>query len=174
MAVRHDRRELETTEEDVDEGSYGNTDAFASDTSGMASSSTPTRPRHRAPACAASRRGDCHTVDESRWSVWPAGYERVRLRRVGLARSLAWGFPGAKLVGDRLLGAGDYPPAFALPVTLEDFGRASDAFDRHRDHPLSFTDAPTVALMDVRAIDRLLPSDDDFDGIVDRLEPGER
>lgn len=83
------------------------------------------------------------------------------------------GYREAKVVGDRILGVGEFPAVFdLLTVTRENFELALDAFDRYRDHPLSFTDATTVALMDEHAIDHLLSFDDDFDGVVDRLEPG--
>ena len=36
---------------------------------------------------------------------------------------------------------------------------------------MSFTDATTVALAERRGIDRVLSFDDDFDGIVPRLDP---
>lgn len=51
------------------------------------------------------------------------------------------------------------------------FDTAVDTFDRFADHTLSFTDAMTIAMMDYHAIDSVLSFDDDFDGIVDRLEP---
>lgn len=83
------------------------------------------------------------------------------------------GYAEAKLVGCRILGTGQFPAAFeVLTVAPTDFEEAFDVFERYRDHPLSFTDATTAALMDEHGIDHLLSFDDDFDGIVDRLEPG--
>ncbi len=84
------------------------------------------------------------------------------------------GYQEATVVADRILGAGQFPPAFELlAVSQQDFERALAAFDRYRDQPLSFTDATTVALMDAHDIDHLLTFDDDFDGVVDRLAPAE-
>ena len=82
------------------------------------------------------------------------------------------GYREAKVVGDRLLGRGEFPVAYdLLTVTEDDFGSALDVFETYRDHPLSFTDATTIALMDAHDIDTLLSFDADFDGIVDRLDP---
>jgi len=84
------------------------------------------------------------------------------------------GYREAKVVADRILGADEFPAAYELlTVAVDDFGRALDAFDRYTDHPLSFTDATTVALMDTYRIDRVLSFNDDFDGIVGRLDPGD-
>lgn len=52
------------------------------------------------------------------------------------------------------------------------FDTAVDTFDRFSDRSLSFTDAMTIAMVDYHDIDAVLSFDDDFDGIVDRLEPG--
>jgi hypothetical protein len=46
-----------------------------------------------------------------------------------------------------------------------------DAFRRYNDQELSFTDAVTVALCERRGIDAVLSFDDDFDGLVERVEP---
>lgn len=51
------------------------------------------------------------------------------------------------------------------------FDVAVDTFDRFADHTLSFTDAMTIAMMDQHAIDAVLSFDDDFDGIVERIDP---
>lgn len=44
-------------------------------------------------------------------------------------------------------------------------------YGRYSDHGLSFTDAMTVTMVEHHDIDTVLSFDDDFDGIVDRLEP---
>jgi predicted nucleic acid-binding protein len=51
--------------------------------------------------------------------------------------------------------------------------KAIDVFERYDDQQLSFTDATTVALTSKNEIDPLLSFDDDFDGLVERLDPGE-
>lgn len=84
------------------------------------------------------------------------------------------GYREAAVVGDRILGVGEFPAACELLVVTERaFESSLDVFDTYSDHPLSFTDATTIALMDVHGIDSLLSFDADFDGIVDRLDPGE-
>ncbi|WP_324759311.1 hypothetical protein [Haloarcula montana] len=45
------------------------------------------------------------------------------------------------------------------------------AHEPYADHGLSFTDAMTVVMVEQHDIDAVLSFDDDFDGIVDRLEP---
>lgn len=51
------------------------------------------------------------------------------------------------------------------------FDVAVDTFDRFDDHQLSFTDAMTIAMIDHHDIDAVLSFDDDFDGIVERIDP---
>jgi predicted nucleic acid-binding protein len=83
------------------------------------------------------------------------------------------GYAEAKTVGDRILGVGEFPAAYDLLTVREgDFEAALDVFEIYRDHPLSFTDATTIALMEAHRIDALLSFDSDFDGIVERLYPG--
>lgn len=99
--------------------------------------------------------------------------EYVYDEAVSLVRSRR-GYREAKLVGDRILGGGGFPAAYdVLTVSRDDFESALDVFRTYRDHPLSFTDATTIALMDAHRIDSLLSFDADFDGIVERLDPGE-
>lgn len=103
----------------------------------------------------------------------PYTSEYVYDETVTLVRSRG-GYREAKRAGDRILGAGEFPPSFdLLPVTREDFEQARAAFETYHDHALSFTDATTVALMDAHRIDVLLSFDDDFDGVVDRLDPAD-
>lgn len=93
---------------------------------------------------------------------------------VTLVRSRINSYTEARTVGDRILGRGEYAAHTELVyVTNAVFEAAVEIFDRYHDHPLSFTDATTIALMEEHAIDHLLSFDDDFDGIVDRLVPGE-
>ena len=118
--------------------------------------------------------------DEARralWTVADGRYGRAYTSEyvfdevITLVRSHR-GYEEAKIVADRILGDGEYPDAYDfLTVTPGDFEDAFDVFETYRDHPLSFTDATTVALMDAHSIDVLLTFDSDFDGIVERLHP---
>ena len=51
------------------------------------------------------------------------------------------------------------------------FSQAVETFERYKDQSLSFTDASTVAVTKEREIDYVLSFDNDFDGLVDRLNP---
>lgn len=67
---------------------------------------------------------------------------------------------------------GEYPTVYALEhVTVAVFQAAVTTFERYDDQTLSFTDATTIALLDRLDLDRVLSFDDDFDGIVPRLDP---
>lgn len=46
-----------------------------------------------------------------------------------------------------------------------------EIFERYDDQDLSFTDATIVALVRRHDIDCILSFDDDFDGLVDRVDP---
>lgn len=76
----------------------------------------------------------------------------------------------ATLVG-RHLRDGDLFRLVVCDRTL--FESAVAVFERYDDHGLSFTDATTIALLEDRGIDHVLAFDDDFDGIVNRLDPAE-
>jgi len=78
----------------------------------------------------------------------------------------------AVTVGQRISGAGEFPALIRLQhVTPPVFDDAVDIFERYDDQRLSFTDATTVALIRYHDIEHVLAFDDDFDGLVDRLEP---
>jgi len=78
----------------------------------------------------------------------------------------------ARTVGDRIAGRDPYPDVIDLLfVTADRFERTVRTFDRYDDHPLSFTDASIVALVEEYEIDAVCSFDDDFDGIVERLDP---
>jgi len=81
-------------------------------------------------------------------------------------------FAPAKRLGERLRGVDPYPKAYAMyRVTAAVFDDAVDAFERLDDQALSFTDATTVALCRRHNLDGVLAFDDDFDGIIPRIEP---
>jgi len=91
---------------------------------------------------------------------------------ITLTRKRTGSFTAAKRLNDRLRGRGGYPRAFEMcHVSPTVFSNAVTVFERYDDQALSFTDATSVALLDQRDIDRILSFDDDFDGIVDRIDP---
>jgi len=74
-------------------------------------------------------------------------------------------------VGRRIRGEG-YPDAIdILHSSRQQFADAVTVHQEYAEHGLSFTDAMTVTLVDHHDIDTVLSFDDDFDGVVDRLEP---
>jgi predicted nucleic acid-binding protein len=74
-------------------------------------------------------------------------------------------------VGRRIRGEG-YPDAIELLYgSRQLFDAAVQTHQEYADHGLSFTDAMTVAMVDHHDIDAVLSFDDDFDGVLDRLEP---
>jgi predicted nucleic acid-binding protein len=88
---------------------------------------------------------------------------------LALARSRS--FDVAQRLGRRLRGADPYPETYRmLDVTTAVFDDAVGVFERLDDQQLSFTDATTVALMRRHDVDGVLSFDDDFDGLVDRLD----
>jgi predicted nucleic acid-binding protein len=74
-------------------------------------------------------------------------------------------------VGKRLRSSGEWGDAIRLRfVTNAVFDDAVELFEQYDDHGLSFTDATTVALCEHHGIDAVLSFDDDFDGLVERLD----
>lgn len=93
---------------------------------------------------------------------------------VTLTRARTNSYEIARTVGERIRGEGEFPDAVELfSVSDTTFERAVDAFEQYRDHSLSFTDATTVALVEHHDVDAVLSFDDDFDGIVERIDPAE-
>lgn len=91
---------------------------------------------------------------------------------VTLTRARAGGFGPAREISRRICGVGEYPSVLEMVhVTPGRFREAVDAFERYDDQSLSFTDATTVALVDHRDLDAVLSFDDDFDGLVERVDP---
>ena len=92
---------------------------------------------------------------------------------VTLTRTRTGSFEAADTVASRILGEGPFPRVFELlHVQPDDVHASVETFRRYEDHDLSFTDASIVALCESRGIDAVLSFDADFDGIVDRIEPG--
>lgn len=81
-------------------------------------------------------------------------------------------FEIAKGLGERIRGSGPFPATYEMHrITLAVFEEAVELFERYDDQGLSFTDATSIALVRRRSIDSILSFDDDFDGIVDRIDP---
>ena len=78
----------------------------------------------------------------------------------------------ARSVGRRIRGHGSHPDAVTMVfVDQESFETAIDIHERYDDHSLSFTDATTIALVQSYDINAVCSFDDDFDGIVQRIDP---
>ncbi|WP_312907576.1 type II toxin-antitoxin system VapC family toxin [Natronosalvus caseinilyticus] len=91
---------------------------------------------------------------------------------ITLTRMRAGSYEPAKRLSDRLQGVGPYPQAYELlRVSATVFDETIAIFERYDDHPLSFTDATSIALCERHEIDALMSFDDDFDGLVPRLDP---
>lgn len=92
---------------------------------------------------------------------------------VTLTRVRTGSFDAADTVAGRILGEDPFPDVFEMiDVGPDDVREALETFRRYDDHDLSFTDATILRLCDSRGIDAVLSFDDDFDGLVDRVEPG--
>ena len=91
---------------------------------------------------------------------------------ITLTLTRAGSFAPAKRLGDRLRGIDPYPGVYELlHVSPTVFADAVEIFERYADQALSFTDATTVALRRRHDINSVLSFDDDFDGIVTRIDP---
>ena len=92
---------------------------------------------------------------------------------VTLTRSRTGSFEAADAVANRILGEEPFPHVFEMLHVEPDDVRASlETFRRYEDHDLSFTDATILSICESRGIDAVLSFDSDFDGLVDRVEPG--
>jgi len=93
---------------------------------------------------------------------------------VTLTRTRTGAFEAADSVARRMLGEEPFPHVIEMLHVEPDDVRASlETLRRYDDHDLSFTDATIITLCESRGIDAVLSFDADFDGIVDRIEPGE-
>lgn len=102
----------------------------------------------------------------------PFTSEYVYDETVTLVRGRTGRFEPAKRVGDRIRGVDPFPRVFELlHVTKRIFERTVETFERYDDQGLSFTDANTIALVDEYDVDAVVSFDDDFDGVVDRIDP---
>lgn len=92
---------------------------------------------------------------------------------VTLTRMRTGSFEAADTVARRILGEDPFPHVFETIHVEPDTVQASlVTFRRYDDQDLSFTDATIIRLCESRGIDAVLSFDEDFDGLVDRLEPG--
>lgn len=92
---------------------------------------------------------------------------------VTLTRARTGSIEAATTVASRILGDEPFPCVIdLLHVQPDDVHASLAAFRRYDDHDLSFTDASILALCESRGIDAVLSFDTDFDGLVDRIEPG--
>jgi predicted nucleic acid-binding protein len=93
---------------------------------------------------------------------------------VTLTLTRSGSFSAAKRIGERLRGVGPYPKTYELlRVSSVVFSDAVDVFEQYDDQGLSFTDATTVALCERHGLDGVLSFDDDFDGLVNRIDPAD-
>jgi len=91
----------------------------------------------------------------------------LTLRRTGRVEA-------AKTVGHRIRGVDGFSSVCSMFwVNPPVFKNAVEVFERYDDQRLSFTDATTVALVDEHDVDAVLSFDDDFDGIVERVDPAD-
>lgn len=80
----------------------------------------------------------------------------------------------ARELGRKIRGREPYPEAYdVLHFTPSVFSKSVEFFESYDDHGLSFTDATTLALSRHHGVDGVLSFDDDFDGLIDRIVPGE-
>ncbi|WP_336360338.1 type II toxin-antitoxin system VapC family toxin [Haladaptatus sp. ZSTT2] len=92
---------------------------------------------------------------------------------VTLTRVRTGSFDAADTVARRILGEDPFPSVFdMLHVEPDDVQASLETFRRYDDHDLSFTDATILAQCESRGIDAVLSFDTDFDGLVERIEPG--
>jgi len=100
--------------------------------------------------------------------------EYVYDEAVTLTRTRQQSTAAATQLGKRLRGVDPFPKAYELlHVSRPVLQQAVDIFERYDDQELSFTDATLIAQYRHHDVDTLLSFDDDFDGLLDRLDPGE-
>ncbi|WP_435335850.1 type II toxin-antitoxin system VapC family toxin [Haloarchaeobius sp. TZWWS8] len=91
---------------------------------------------------------------------------------VTLTRVRTGSFEAADTLASRILGEEPFPDVFeVVQAGPTEVRGALKVFRTYDDHELSFTDAMLVHLCRERDIDAVLSFDDDFDGVVDRIEP---
>ncbi|AHZ23719.1 hypothetical protein E6P09_13400 [Haloferax mediterranei ATCC 33500] len=90
-----------------------------------------------------------------------------------LTRVRTGSFDAANTVARRILGEDPFPTVFeTIHVEPDDVRSSLETFRRYADQDLSFTDASSIYLCESRGTDAMLSFDDDFDGLVERIETG--
>lgn len=93
---------------------------------------------------------------------------------VTLTRTRTGSQAAAVDIGRRILGHDPYEQVYKRCfLDAADFEAAWTVFREYDDQALSFTDATTIACLERREIDNVLSFDDDFDGLVPRIDPRE-
>lgn len=91
---------------------------------------------------------------------------------VTLTRKRGGSVVPAQQLGAKLRGVDPYPEVYEFVfVSRSMFADAVEVFERDDDQALSLTDATTVSLCRRQNIDAVLSFDDDFDGVIDRIDP---
>lgn len=91
---------------------------------------------------------------------------------VTLTRSRSDSFEEANRIAGRILGEKPFPTVYELLyVEPDEVHTALETLRQYHDHELSFTDATTIALCESRGIEAVVSFDDDFDGLIERIEP---
>lgn len=91
---------------------------------------------------------------------------------VTLTRTRADSHEAAVTIAHRILGRHGYPSLVELlRIDGEVLEETLAVFERYADQSLSFTDASTIALAEHRDIDAVLSFDDEFEGLVERIDP---
>lgn len=92
---------------------------------------------------------------------------------VALTRVRTGFLDAADTLASRILGEDPFPHVFETINVGPDEVRASlETFRRFDDHDLSVTDATIIHSCQSRGIDAVLSFDTDFDGLVERIDPG--
>lgn len=93
---------------------------------------------------------------------------------VTLTRVRTGSFEAADTIASRILGEDPFPNVFEMiHVEPDDVQASLELFRRFDDHDLSFTDVTIIQACESRDIDAVLSFDDGFDGLVERIEPGQ-
>lgn len=91
---------------------------------------------------------------------------------ITLTRRRSGSFTAARTLGNRVRGIDSFPSVYELlHVSPAVFADAIEIFERYDDQSLSFTDATTIALLERHDVDGVMSFDEDFDGLVHRIDP---